>query len=112
MSTTTTASPTWRDWMRAKAGKDNQKTIAIKADLDQGSVSRWLTNPDIRPSAPSVLKFARAYNANPVEALVVSGYLTGDEANLDNAIWRADPALIPTDVLLAEVARRAQGSAA
>lgn len=108
---TTTTLPSWREWMRAKAGNDNQKTIAEKTDLDKGGISRWLSDTEARPSAPSALKFARAYGANPVEALVVAGYLTGDEANLDTAIW-SDPALIPTDVLLAEVARRAQGHAA
>lgn len=101
---TTTKASTWHEYVRAIAGNATQREIADHTGVHFTTISNWL-NDRRQPPASTAIAFARAYNLNPVEALVVAGYLTGDEADLGTATW-ADPTAIPTDVLLAEVARR------
>lgn len=111
MPTTTSTPATWQDYVRAIAGPDaTQREIADRSGVHFTTISNWL-NGRRQPPADTAIAFARAYDVNPVEALVIAGYLTGSEANLHTAIW-SDPTAIPTDVLLAEVGRRTQGSAA
>lgn len=107
---TTTKSRSWHEYVRAIAGNATQREIAEQTGIHYTTISNWFNDRRL-PPAPTAIAFARAYDLNPVEALVVAGYLTGTEADLGTATW-ADPTAIPTDVLLAEVTRRAQGSAA
>lgn len=51
-----------------------QQVIAEAAGLNPSTVSRW-KNGDGKPDASAVIAIARAFNADPVEALVVAGYL-------------------------------------
>ena len=65
----------------------------------------WLSR-DQQPSAEHVIAFARVYNRNWGEALAAAGYLTADEAAHPEPPM-IDASSIPSDVLLAEIGRRA-----
>lgn len=95
---------TWSDYLRSITS-DNQAEIAARTDVHYSTVSRWLSD-DIDPTPRTVIRVARCYGRNPIEALVAVGYLSPDEAELPISLW-GDPATIPTEILLAEVARRA-----
>jgi transcriptional regulator with XRE-family HTH domain len=72
----------WIDYVRKVVGNDRQIDVARKTGIDQTTVSRWLaggTGPQ-RISSQSVAKFARGYNRPVLEAFVVAGFLTAEEA--------------------------------
>jgi transcriptional regulator with XRE-family HTH domain len=55
------------------------KEIAEGAGVDPSQVSRW-KNGRSAPRAENVIRFARTYGADPLEALVAGGFLTPAEA--------------------------------
>lgn len=54
--------------------------IAHKVQFDPSAVSRWKRGDN--PRWDFVLKFARAYNRNVLEALVEAEFITEEEASL------------------------------
>lgn len=54
--------------------------IAHKVEFDPSAVSRWKRGEN--PRWDFVLKFARAYGRNVLEALAEAGFITEEESNL------------------------------
>lgn len=98
----------WSTYVRRVVAGDRQTEVARKTGIDQTTISRWL-NPNSqvsqRISSQSVAKFARGYGRPVLEAFVVAGFLTKEEANLASA-EPADLATIDDATLVAEVQRR------
>lgn len=96
----------WWTYVEALIGSDNFVEAATKAGFDKSSFSRWKQGAKADPAF--VVKLARAYRANPVHALVVSGLLNDEEAQLKGARLQELDSLqdYSNDELLAEIARR------
>ncbi|TFD51999.1 XRE family transcriptional regulator [Cryobacterium sp. Hh11] len=76
--------------------------IARKAEFDPSAVSRWKRGEN--PRWDFVLKFARAYGRNVLEALTEAGFITESESQLhDIKVGVAD---LTTVELLEEVLSR------
>lgn len=75
-------SSAWWQYVQRIAGAGTlQKDIAKTAGVDATTITNWATK-GTRPRADHVVKFARNYRksgASVIEALIVAGYLTGDE---------------------------------
>ncbi len=71
----------WWNYVERVAGDSQQKDIARHAGIDKSHISLWKTRDQI-PQANFVVKFARAYDRNVIEALVEAEYITPDEAEL------------------------------
>lgn len=71
-------SETWWEYVNRVTRRAPQVEIARAAAVDPASVSRWKLGKNT-PSAESVIKLARHYNRNPVEALTVASYLGSNE---------------------------------
>lgn len=95
----------WWRYVEAVAEGASGVEIARKVQFDQSAVSRWKKGE--RPGWEFVLKFARAYNRNVLEALVEAEFITEDEAKLREVKVGVRDL---TDVALAEeLLRRAKG---
>ena len=70
----------WGEYVRRHARGLTQTQVAEKTGLAQTAISRWLRDDLDLPRAEFVVRFARGFNENPVEALVVAGYITAEEA--------------------------------
>lgn len=68
---------TWWAYVERITKDAPQKDIAKQAGVDGSSVSRW--SQGVTPKADAAVKFARAYNRPPIEALITSGYIRPDE---------------------------------
>jgi transcriptional regulator with XRE-family HTH domain len=69
----------WSAFVRRVTGGATQVDIAKRAGLAQTNVGRWLRGDPGAPRADSVIAFARAFNEDPVEALIAAGYLENAE---------------------------------
>lgn len=77
----------WREFVVATMGTDQQQTAAGKASLNPSTISRWLATG--KPGeATNVAAFARAYGKPVLEAFVAAGFLSAAEA-------KARPAAAP-----------------
>lgn len=80
-------SSAWWQYVQRIAGAGTlQKDIAKTAGVDATTITNWATK-GTRPRADHVVKFARNYRksgASVIEALIVAGYLTGDD--VDNEV--------------------------
>lgn len=66
---------TWADYLTRITGGDSQTAIAIRTDVAQPTVSRWLRGTH-RPTEAGVLaRVAVAYERNPLEAFVAAEVL-------------------------------------
>lgn len=70
----------WWKYVEAVAGDVPGREIARTAEFDPSAVSRWKKGE--KPRWDFVLKFARAYKRNVLEALVEAGFLSDEEVNL------------------------------
>lgn len=96
--------------MRRVVGDDRQTDVARKTGIDQTTISRWL-NPQggsPRISSQSVAKFARGYERPVLEAFVIAGFLTAEEAGMTTAEPH-DLGQVDDAVLVAELQRRLLG---
>jgi transcriptional regulator with XRE-family HTH domain len=73
---------TWPQYVRRVAGDMRQEQISKLTGISQTTVSAWLRGAPGMPKADSVIAFARGFHHAPVKALVVAGYLLGDEAEV------------------------------
>lgn len=62
--------------------RSNQSELAEKAGVNAATLSRWLSGKS-RPSPEQVIQFARGVRESPVQALVMAGYVTPDEARME-----------------------------
>lgn len=73
----------WWQYVQRVAGTNAlQKDIAKTAGVDATTVNRW-AKEGTRPQADHVVKFARNYKQSVIEALIIAGYLTGDDVDND-----------------------------
>lgn len=70
----------WWPYVIKVAGESSQLSIATKAGINPSNITRWKNG--CRPAADIAVAFARAYRRPVLEALVASGYITEDEAEL------------------------------
>jgi transcriptional regulator with XRE-family HTH domain len=70
----------WSDYVQRHAKGLTQMQVADKTGLAQTAISRWLRGDTNAPRAEYVVAFARGFDQNPVEALIVAGYITAEEA--------------------------------
>lgn len=77
---------TWPEYVRAVVGQDRQIDISEKTGIDTATISRWLKpRPDrsnTGVSSQTVLHFARGYRRPVLEALLVAGFVTEEEAGM------------------------------
>lgn len=72
--------PTWWAYVKHLSGPDAPvQKIADAAGVSGPQVSRWKTGENA-PRAEAVIRFARAYDRPPLEALVAAGFVTPAEA--------------------------------
>lgn len=98
----------WRQYVEQVIGSDRQIDVARKTGVDQTTISRWL-NPrekSIRLSSQAVAAFARGYDVPVLQAFVVAGFLTKEEANMKDADLVPDLQTIPDTAFAAEAHRR------
>lgn len=95
---------TWADYTRRITAGATQAEIATRTGIEQSSISRWRQGRNT-PRAELVVAFARSYDRNPVEALIVAGYLDRNEVG---GVIELETSLsaVSTDQLLDELSRR------
>lgn len=95
---------TWADYTRRITAGATQAEIAARTGIEQSSISRWRQGRNT-PRAELVVAFARSYERNPVEALIVAGYLDRNEVG---GVIELETSLsaVSTDQLLDELSRR------
>ena len=95
---------TWADYTRRITAGATQADIAARTGIEQSSISRWRQGRNT-PRAELVVAFARSYDRNPVEALIVAGYLDRNEVGgvieLETSL-----SVVSSDQLLEELRRR------
>lgn len=99
-----TMAETWADYTRRITAGATQAEIAARTGIEQSSISRWRQGRNT-PRAELVVAFARSYERNPVEALIVAGYLDRNEVG---GVIELETSLsaVSTDQLLDEIGRR------
>lgn len=90
--------------MESVAGGASGVEIARRVGFDQSAVSRWKKGE--RPGIEFVIRFARAYDRNVLEALVEAGCITEAEAGLRDV--PAEPSGLTSEQMLTEMLRRAR----
>lgn len=86
----------------------SQRELADKVQINPATISRWLDDEiDARPSAEQVIRFARGVGESPIQALVMAGYVSPDEARMEvKDLTLSDLSEV---VLLSELLSRARG---
>ena len=92
----------WWDYVQTVTNGASGREIANTADFDPSSISRWKRGDP--PRWDFVIKFARAYNRNVIEALVMADMITDEEAGLREVKVGVDD--LTTEELLDEALRR------
>jgi transcriptional regulator with XRE-family HTH domain len=98
----------WRQFVEQVIGDDRQIDVARKTGVDQTTISRWLNPKEkaIRLSSQAVASFARGYGVPVLQAFVVAGFLTKDEADMKDGQLVPDLQAIPESAFAAEAHRR------
>lgn len=97
----------WSTYVRQVVGHDRQTEVARKTGIDQTTISRWLRPSEGTPtriSSQNVARFARGYGLSVLEAFVVAGFLSPEEAGMQGK--PLDIEQVDSDVLIAELQRR------
>ena len=102
----TGATTAWWKYVQDLIGTDKFSVAANKAGFDKSAFTRWSRGANADPAF--AVKLARAYDANPIHALVVSGLLTEEEAQLRvvNVGKEANASTLSDAELVAEIERR------
>lgn len=74
-------STNWWNYVEALIGEDTYSEAAAKAGFDKSAFTRW--KQGARADADFAVKLARAYEANVLEALVSAGFITPEEAGME-----------------------------
>lgn len=90
---------TWATYVRTVTNDGKLRSIADRVGVHYTTVSGWL-NDRYTPDAETVIAFARAYDLDPMVALVRAGFLKEDEVDA------SDIKTVPMTALLAELSRR------
>jgi hypothetical protein len=97
----------WREYVSQIVGPDRQVDIAHRTGIDQGTISRWMRDDHDASavSSRSVRLFALGYGRPVLEAFVVAGFLTAEEAGIKQPT-RVGWEDITNEALADEVRRR------
>lgn len=104
---------TWPAYLRIITDGAPGVEIAKHAEVPPSTVSRWMDGTS-KPRPRQVVKVARAYGVHPLQALVVTGYLEPQDADLVGDTPRKLQLRDFTDLEIAEetVRRIAEGQSA
>ena len=90
----------WK-WVQSATGAGSQRSAAAVIGVTQGTLSRWLkSGMPVGSLTPLIVRF----ECDPIEALVVWGYL--NEEDIAKLNYAALAKYIPGDVLTCEVHAR------
>ncbi len=101
----------WSDYVQ-KQMRGTQQELSERSGVNAATLSRWLSGR-VAPSHEQVIAFARGIKENPIQALVMAGYITPEEARTtvnDVRIEDVDD-LVLLDILRARAVRRARRKA-
>ncbi|WP_164884569.1 helix-turn-helix domain-containing protein [Leucobacter muris] len=73
----------WTRYLEAVTHPDNDRTVAEKLGISPSTISRWASGA-VDPKPRQVVALARAYDKNPLTALIAAGYL--DESDLGDEL--------------------------
>lgn len=95
----------WWAYLQTLMAGENQQDAAKRVGISKSNFTRWKAGSKADPEF--VVKIARAYGTNVLQALVAAEFLTEEEANL-TAITIGGPSLddATNDELVAEIADR------
>lgn len=65
------------EWLSRVTNGASHRAIARELEVQNGALSRWIRTDTIPPR--TVIEIARIYNADPIEALCVTGFLDEGE---------------------------------
>ena len=94
----------WWTYLRGLMGNDNATEAAKKSDISSSNFTRW--KKGARADPDFVVKIARAYNTNVLEALVAAEFITDEEAALTTISPTIDLADIDSTTLIDELQHR------
>jgi hypothetical protein len=92
----------WSEYVNAIVGDAKNVDVARKVDIDPSNVGRWKKGD--AGSVGFVVKFARSYNRNVLEALAAAEMITDAEAALHEVKVNVED--LTTEELAAELVRR------
>jgi transcriptional regulator with XRE-family HTH domain len=92
---------TWADYVRAVMGRESGRSLAARLGQSESAISRW-KNGAVVPGAREAVAFARAYDRDPVEALIAADYLTAEDVGRPVEVHRTLQLMDYTDLELAE----------
>ena len=72
----------WSEYVHRITAGLTQMQIAERSGLGQSAISTYLNESSKAPRADLVVKLARSFNQNVIEALIVAGYITIEEAEV------------------------------
>lgn len=99
----------WSEYV-ANHLRGSQKELADTTGVNPATISRWLNDPHQKPSPEQVIQFARGVHESPIQALVMAGYISPDEARMEvKDIRLAD---LDEIVIISELLDRAKRRAA
>jgi hypothetical protein len=90
-------------WLEKAIGTDTVNELATKSGIASATAWRQYNN-DLGFTAENVILIARAYKKNPIEALIVFGYLRNEDLKDASYIKSLEDA--SDEQLLSEMARR------
>lgn len=95
----------WQKWLdeTINGASDREVALAVGEIFSNGSLSRW-RREDATPSPEALIAIARAYDANPIDALASAGYL--DDADIQSADLIAAIKSANSQQLIEEIFRR------
>jgi len=95
----------WQKWLdeTINGASDREVAIAVGEIFSNGSLSRW-RRENATPSAEALIAIARAYDANPIDALAAAGYL--DDGDIQSADLIAAIKSANSQQLIEEIFRR------
>lgn len=69
----------WSEYVTTLVDGRNQTEIAAKCGVHQTTISRWMRGKGGKPTVETAVAFARACDANPLEALAVLDVIKVDD---------------------------------
>jgi hypothetical protein len=92
----------WSEYIKGIVGDAKNVEVARKVDIDPSLVGRWKGGDT--GSVAFVVKFARSYNRNVLEALAAAEMITDEEAALHEVKVNVED--LTTEELAEELVRR------
>lgn len=94
-----------QEWLTITTNNASINEIAKRSDIPVSTLWRR-SRDDFAFTSDEIIKIARAYGANPLDALVIFGYLRQEERSTSSIPEEAALKTIGKEKLLDEVSRR------